>query len=184
MTDNQERITQNLDRVNMWIGNCDQKASFLLAMLGVVTTVICTSDLARIIKDVLVSPFVAYWRDDIGGFNLFRFCIALFMIAGLGLMLASIIYALLSLMAKTGYEKEKQEGMAEKSRLHFGSIAKMTYAEYLQEEGYDYDNDLNSQVYINSKICDDKFKKYKTSLTLTFVAIPLLVIAFVLLLFA
>ena len=49
MTEKQEKLTQNLDRVNMWIGNCDQKASLLLTMLGVVITVICTSDFARII---------------------------------------------------------------------------------------------------------------------------------------
>jgi hypothetical protein len=183
MTEKQEKLTQNLDRVNMWIGNCDQKASFLLTMLGVVITVICTSDFACMIKDVLVSPFVAYWRDDIGGFNLFRSFIALFMIAGLGFLLASIMLSLLSLIAKTDYEKEKQECMADKSRIHFGGIAKMTYADFVQSEGYDYDNDLNSQVYVNSKICDDKFRKYKSALKLTFVAVPLLVITFVLLLF-
>lgn len=184
MTDKQEILTQKLERVNMWIGNCDQKASFLLTMVGVVATIVCTSDLTKVVKDNLVNPFVAYLSDGIGGFNLFNFCVAFFLITGLGFLLASIIFALLSLMARTDYNKEMQEGMADKSRLHYGSIAKMTYADYFQEEeGYDYENDMNSQVYINSKICDAKFKKYKTSLLFTFVAMPLLAIAFILLLF-
>lgn len=32
---NEQDLKENLDRVNMWISNCDQKASFVLAMLGV-----------------------------------------------------------------------------------------------------------------------------------------------------
>jgi len=35
-----EQLEQNLERVNGWIGNCDQKASFLLALVGVVTAII------------------------------------------------------------------------------------------------------------------------------------------------
>ena len=169
----------------MWIGNCDQKASFLLTMLGVVATVICTSDWVKTVKQILVEPFLAYCRDGVGDFDLLKSVIALLMISGLGFIFAAIIWTLCSLMAKTDYDKEKQEDMSENSRLHYASIAKMTYADFLQEdEDYDYDNDLISQIYINSKICDAKFKKYNTSLALTFVAIPLLAIAFVLLLFA
>lgn len=183
MCEQQERLTQNLDRVNMWIGNCDQKASFLLTMVGVVATIICTSDLAKVVKDVLVVPFVAYWKEHVGVFNLLNLFIALFLVVGLGFLFAAIIYALLSLMAKTDYNQFTQEGVSAQSRLHYGCISKMTYEEYKQEEGYDYEDDLKSQIYVNSKICDAKFNWYKISLSLTFVAFPLLAIAFVLLLF-
>ena len=184
MNDKQERLTQNLERVNMWIGNCDQKASFLLAMVGVVATIICTSDYTKIVVNTLVKPFVAYWKDGVGGFNLLNLFIALFLVAGLGFLFAAIIYALLSLMARTDYKRESQCGMEEKSRLYYGSIAKMSYSAFLQEEGYDYDNDLSSQIYVNSKICDAKFAQYKTALMLTLIAMPQLAVAFVLLLFA
>lgn len=184
MTNRQDKLTQDLDRVNMWIGNCDQKASFLLTMVGVVATIICTSDLPKVVKNTLANPFVAYWRDGIGSFNLYNLFIALFLFTGLGFLFAAIIYALLSLMAKTDYGQFFQDGMAEKSRLHYGSIAKMTYVDYLQDEGYDYDNDLSSQIYVNSKICDAKFVKYKIALMLTLISMPLLAIAFMLLLFA
>ena len=37
-------MKENLERVNMWLDNCDQKASSLLALLGVAETVVCSSD--------------------------------------------------------------------------------------------------------------------------------------------
>ena len=47
---NEEQMERNLDRINMWIGNCDQKASFLLAFLGVAATLFVTSDSVNKIK--------------------------------------------------------------------------------------------------------------------------------------
>ena len=88
-------------------------------------------------------------------------------------------------MAKTDYDKEKkkQEGMEDISLLHYGSIAKMTYQKYIQADN-NLVNDFKSQIYVNSKICDSKFSKYKIALGLTLIAMPLLAISFVLLLFA
>lgn len=177
-----DELKNNLDRVNMWIGNCDQKASFLLAAVGVMATVICTSDLAGLVKNELVRPFVSYWTNGVGEFSAFNFVNALFLVAGLGCLFAAIIYALLSLTATTNYEENKQKGMVEKSLLHYGSIAKMTFEEY-DKSDIDKNADFKSQIYINSCICDAKFKKYKIALTLTLIAMPLLAIAFVLLLF-
>ncbi len=39
-----DELTLRLDRVNGWINNCDQKSSILLAIEGVVLTILCTSD--------------------------------------------------------------------------------------------------------------------------------------------
>lgn len=39
-----EELTLRLDRVNSWINNCDQKSSIILAIEGVVLTILCTSD--------------------------------------------------------------------------------------------------------------------------------------------
>lgn len=146
MEKERNELIQDLDRINSWIGNCDQKASFLLTMVGVMATIICTSDLAKVVKNVLVTPFIAYWRDGVGCFNWLICLIFLFLIFGLGCLFSAIVFALLSLKAKTDYDEErkKQEGMEEKSHLHFGSIAKMTYQEYVHAEN-DIDNDLKSQ---------------------------------------
>ena len=143
MRKNRNELIQDLDRVNLWIGNCDQKASFLLAMVGVASTIICTSDFAKLIKRTLVRPFVIYWQDGLGDFNLLRLFILLFLLAGLGCLFAAFIYALLSLMAKTNYEEEKknQIGMEEKTLLHFSSIANMEYQEFISTDN-DIDNDI------------------------------------------
>lgn len=177
-----DELKDNLDRVNLWIGNCDQKANFLLAAVGVMATVICTSDLAGLVKSELVNPFVTYWADGVGEFSSFKFAITLFLVVGFGCLFTAIIFALLSLTATTNYEENKQNGMVENSLLHFSSIAKMSFEEY-DKTNIDKDTDLKSQIYINSCICDAKFKRYKTSLTLTLIAMPLLAVAFVLFLF-
>ena len=85
-------LKEKLERVNSWIGNCDQKASFLLTMVGVIATIICTSDYVKAVKEILISPFVDYWTNDIGGFNELRFSIALFLIPGFGCLFAAIIF--------------------------------------------------------------------------------------------
>lgn len=182
MTDKQEQLSQNLDRVNMWIGNCDQKASFLLALVGVVVTVICTSDVFTKVKEIIITPFVTYLTDKSGSFCFSRFLIAILFFGGLTCLLVSIFYLLRCLMAKTNPKDYSKPGMVEKSRLFFGSIANMTYEEFCRDDN-NFDNDLQSQIYTNSVICSQKFKNYKTALRFTFWALPMLVVAFTLLLF-
>ncbi len=182
MTDKQEQLSQNLDRVNMWIGNCDQKASFLLALLGVVVTVICTSDVFTKIKEIIIIPFVTYLTDKSGSFCFSRLLIAILFFGGLICLLVSIFFLLRCLMAKTNPEDYRKPGMVEKSRLFYGSIANMTYEEFCRDEN-NYDSDLQSQIYTNSVICSQKFENYKKALRSTFRALPLLVAAFILLLF-
>lgn len=175
-------MERNLDRINMWIGNCDQKASFLLAFLGVAVTVFVTSDVVSKIKHLLIDPFMAYWRDSIGSFNLFRFLIAFCLVVGLVCVLIALVHLLFCLMAKTDYLRFKQPGMKDKSRLFFGSIAAMSYSEFSQDEN-DHLNDLMSQAYSNACICDSKFKYYNKGLRLVLLALPFLTLAFVLILF-
>ncbi len=179
---NEEQMERNLDRINMWIGNCDQKASFLLAFLGVAATVFVTSDVVSKLKHLLVNPFIAFWKNNIGSFCFFKFVISICLVVGLVCIFIAVVYLLMCLMAKTDYSKFKQPGMKEKSRLFFGHIASMTYSEFCQDE-YDQLNDLRSQAYINACICDYKFKNYNIGLRLVLLALPFLTLAFVLILF-
>lgn len=57
----EHQLKDNLDRVNMWIGNCDQKASFILAIIGVVLSICFTSDSDpfKYIKNDIVNPIVS-----------------------------------------------------------------------------------------------------------------------------
>lgn len=168
-------LKEDLDRVNMWIGNCDQKASFLLALVGIVLTIVCTSDAINVIKTILIKPFVNYWREGIGTFCPLRTVIAVLLIAGFVCVFISIIRLLLCLRAKTDDDSMKKTGMEEKSLLYFGSIAKMTYSVFCGTEN-DRLNDLRTQVYINSVICAKKFENYKKALRFILWALPLLVL--------
>ena len=174
-----EQVEKNLDRVNGWIGNCDQKASFLLTLVGVIATLICTGDTMVKVKEILVNPFIAYWKEGIGGFDTERFFLALFLCSGLLCLLGAIVFLLMCLMAKTDYSKFEQPGIEKNSRLFYGSIAKMKYDEFRSAIN-DYDNDLLSQLYINSVICNAKFDNYKIAVKFVFAAIPLLVFALLL----
>ena len=179
---NEEQMERNLDRVNMWIGNCDQKAGLLLGFLGVAATLFITSDVVGKLRNTLIAPFIAYWRDDVGSFNLLRCLLAVCLLIGAVCIFIALMNLLFCLMAKTDYSKFKQLGMKEKSRLFFGHIASMTYDEFSLEDN-DQLNDLRSQTYTNACICDSKFKHYNVALKCSLVAIPLFTLAFILTLF-
>ena len=55
----EDELKSRLDRVNSWINNCDQKASILLAVEGVVLTILCTSDYISLIRQKLISPIIS-----------------------------------------------------------------------------------------------------------------------------
>lgn len=177
-----DEMERCLDRTNMWIGNCDQKASFLLALVSVVITIIFTSGATSKIMEVLVNPFIVYWRDNVGSFCFWRTLDAVMLIVGLVLAFVSMMYLLFSLMAKTVYSRFQQPGMEQKSHLFYGHIASMSYDEFCHSN-VDKFNDMRSQVYTNSIICSDKFKNYKIGANAVLWALPILTIAFLLLLF-
>ena len=54
-----EELTLRLDRVNSWINNCDQKSSIILAIEGVVLTILCTSDYISFIHQRLIFPIIS-----------------------------------------------------------------------------------------------------------------------------
>lgn len=177
-----DEMERNLDRINMWISNCDQKASFLLALVGVVITVIFTSGVTPRIIQTLVNPFIDYCKDGVGSFCFWRTMDALLLVSGLVLIFLSMSHLLLCLMAKTDYSKFQQPGMEQKSHLFFGHIASMTYDEFCHTDVDKY-NDLRSQVYTNSVICSDKFKNYRKGAKAVFLVLPILTAAFLLLMF-
>ena len=178
----EDQMENNLERINLWIGNCDQKASFLLAFLGVAATILMTSDVVIKVKDVLVTPFLEYWTKGIGDFSIFKTLLALFFFIGIICVFSSLVHLLWSLKAKTDYSKFKQPGMEEKSLLFYGHISQMTYSEFSTTENDRY-NDLRSQTYTNASICTDKFKHYRNALNLVLVALPFLTTAFLLIYF-
>jgi hypothetical protein len=62
MATNRNELEARLDRVNNWVNNCDQKSSILLAIEGVVLTILCTSDYISFIRQQLIFPIYNYYE--------------------------------------------------------------------------------------------------------------------------
>lgn len=160
-----ESLEQSLDRINSWISNCDQKAGFLLAILGVLIPIVFTSDITERIKEILLVPYKAYCdTPDLYEFNGIRFVYFVILVVTIIACLVSIIAVLLSITANiTIRQFKKDEGneqLIENSHLFFGSIKKMKYITFRQMSDVCYEEDLKSQIFINSSICTRKFKFY------------------------
>lgn len=156
---NAEELKDNLDRVNMWIGNCDQKASFILAIIGVVLGICFTSDSLVFIKSEIVSPVISA-IDNSTSISLLTIFEALLLLMLFAFLIMSVFRMIFALRAKTDLKKLSQPGMESNSMLHYQSIANMTYREFCEKEVHIL-NDLRSQFYVNSCICTSKFENYK-----------------------
>lgn len=168
-----EELNTRLDRVNSWIDNCDQKASILLAFAGALAAVLLTSNILASGHERLIVPFVNYWNGDKEiPFSFSNLVIFLSLIPILYHVWQMVVYLLLVLKPKTKIEEfgEGVESRIEKnSALHYGVIAQKKYNDFndqcKEQTDENYLNDLCSQIYCNSKICNDKFDNYKTGLS-------------------
>lgn len=167
----EEALKENLDRVNMWIGNCDQKASIVLAVIGVAMTVLLTSDFVKHIRHILVEPMKQVWPRICEAWDVWQWIMALaaFYTAVIGMI--SIYQLLYVLRAKTDLSKFHQGGIIEDSMYHYETVAKRNYKDFCKDK-VEFLNDLRSQVYVNSCICTSKFAHYKTGIHLLEWAIP------------
>ena len=156
---NELQLKDNLDRVNMWIGNCDQKASFILAIIGVVLGICFTSDSLVFIKSEIVSPVISA-IDNSTSISLLTIFEALLLLMLFAFLIMSVFRMIFALRAKTDLKKLSQPGMESNSMLHYQTIANMTYREFCENEVHIL-NDLRSQFYVNSCICTSKFENYK-----------------------
>lgn len=181
-----ESLEQSLDRVNMWIGNCDQKAGFLLATIGVIMTILFTSDFMDDVKKVVIKPFLEYWKNQDGiEFSLINFLFSISLVTAIILSVTSAIYALRTISATIKSKKIQSDNpsVVSKSFLFFQTISLMTYEDFKNHEGADYQLDLLSQIYINAKICTKKFRSYQKALRFFYVVVICLAFMFIFYLF-
>ena len=179
-----DQMEHNLDRVNFWIGNCDQKASFLLALVGVVITVIFTNGFVDIAEGQQNSLLHNAIKSGVASWDTLHFIIIILFGLGFICLLVAILYLVFCLYARISYIniRERNPGLESPSTLFFGSISKMSYLDFSLNK-YDLYNDYRSQVFINSIICTKKFVKYKVGLVFTIVALVLLSLSFIFSLF-
>ena len=158
-----EEAQNILDRIIGFINNCDQKAGIMLATIGVMIAVGCTSDSFTELKRIV---------DEIMKFKGCRdYAFFIWIIVSVSSLCFGLYKIILSLTACIDPNILKEKGISEiKSIIFFGDISnrndfndfKKDFTDTSVEE---YLNDLLSQIYINSHICDRKFENYNKGRT-------------------
>lgn len=160
---------KNLDRVINWVSNCDNKVSYLLTLQGIILTIIFTSNYATCITDTFSYDFTLV---DFGWKSILRFFEGLCLYSFLTLILMSLYNAYLTLRARLDPKIYAENGLSTNSVLFFETIANRKFIDFVTDQQNttntantnQLDNDIDSQIFINSKICQLKFKHYNLTL--------------------
>lgn len=168
-----EIATQTLERNIGFVNNCDNKASIMLSVIGVLLTIFLTNDGLKKLLSIIESCIKAKMLWDF--IYLICFVVSVF-ITALGIFnLGSV------LVAKT---TEKAKGLEEMdSRIFFTGIRKNREFLDYQNKFYLMDNkelldEIIAQIYINADIAVQKYRKYNIGLKRTLIGFVASAIAF------
>lgn len=161
---------KTLDITNMWIENVDSKISYALAFIGILLGFIVTGDQPMDIGDTLidilyrVSNFFSS-TNIVFNITIEKNIIALLLLcASTVTAIISIVYLLIALKGSISLDEYNEDGLTIKSNIFWGSVSKKKYKDFkhevlnISEDGLM--NDITSQIFINSKICNKKFENY------------------------
>ena len=162
-----EQLIEVLDKTIGWIDNCDSKASSFLSCIGVVAGIFLATDYVEKISSI-ISGMID--KNNLGGY-LFVIIYVLTVIA----MIIGCILLVGVLIAKTDINEFNSQNVKSDSLIFFASIAsykKMTdyKSKILACNSSKFNEDLVSQIYICSIICNKKFALYKKGLVLFIVS--------------
>ena len=161
-----EELLHTYDTVNMWTNNCDQKAGILLAIIGVIITILVSSDFMKNLRAYIFNPFIDYWTGNCDlAFSWSRFNVFFLLLISAIMLIMSCHYLFKTINANIDYHKIRNDNpeLVNESYIFFGSITKMTYEDFKKNE-VNYLEDLKSQIYVNSMIASNKFLNYNKSL--------------------
>ena len=143
-----------------WTGNCDTKASIVVAFIGVIVSIAFSSDYLLNVIEEQIHNIIVYWQYNIGYFSLLSTLMFISLIGFVSCIGTSCWYAMSSLKAKIKCPTE--------SIIFFGKIAEYSREDYIakvnsmNDEGYE--SDKLAQIHICAKICHKKFRLYNKSL--------------------
>lgn len=168
-----------LEQLREWNNNADTKISIMVAFVSVLFIEVISNSNINIIKEINDIIFIT----GILNVGFFRVCSLMLVIILYILIFLSIYKFIKALLAKIDISVFNQKGIYKESSYFFGTISKMNLYEYKNKIYKSNENiqlnDLISQVYINSKICKDKFKFYNTGLKLFIASIILMTVCIV-----
>ncbi|UVV57432.1 hypothetical protein NXW60_10775 [Bacteroides fragilis] len=168
---NIEKSLKKLELVNLWISNCDTKASLILAFLGIIVTIIFTSNIGGEMINTI--EYKAVWQVNCLSLKLF------FRLFSSVIFCASTAFSFvqlgMTLYGRVNPNKYNQTGVKMQSNLFWKTIQNKKFIDFESQSNSEpdnsYPNDINSQVFINSKIAQAKFRHYNLSLLSTGVAL-------------
>lgn len=155
-----------LESVNSWLNNCDQKAGILLAVVGVAITIIMTSDFLKYLRAYIFIPFMEYCSGNSDlSFSWSRFTVFFLLLISIIILITCCIYLFKAIRANIDYEKMYKDNpnLVKVSYIFFGTISQMKYDDFKKGES-NFEEDLKSQIYVNSIIATNKFKNYNEGL--------------------
>ena len=161
-----DELYKQLEIIQNWVSNVDVKASIIIGIVGIFFGIIGTNN--ELQKNLFKSlkPIKDIANVDFSIILSIFFLICYILIAYfLFQILSSLLKVLIGRINPDVYE---EEGLETSSLIFFGSIAKKRFKNYKDcvTDGNDNSqkNDLLSQIFINSKICDKKFKYYNKAI--------------------
>ena len=168
-----EEAKASLDRINAWINSCDSKAGIVLALVGVLLTIIFTNDGMAEMYNVLQNIMPPA-----------NFCTILYILGIDTFMLCDGIARLIfTLVARINSNVYNEPDLITDSVLFFGKISDKASYQVFQNDVLnmtkeEYLNDLLSQIYINSKIANEKHVNYNKGIKWTIIGFIALVVMF------
>ena len=170
-----EEAKASLDRINGWINSCDSKAGTVLALTGVLLTIIFTNDGLTAMYNVL--------QKSIPPVN---FCTVLYLgLLGISALVLGygMVRLVLTLVARIDSNVYKEPEMITDSVLFFGKISnrasyQIFQSDVLNMKKEDYLKDLISQIYINSKIANEKHVNYNKGIKWTIIGFIAFIVMF------
>ena len=170
-----EEAKASLDRINGWINSCDSKSGIVLALTGVLLTIIFTNDgmveMYNVLQNIMPPA---------------NFCTVLY-IGFLGTAAFMLCYGIarliFTLVARINSNVYNEPGLITDSVLFFGKISDKASYQVFQNDVLnmtkeEYLNDLLSQIYINSKIANEKHVNYNKGIKWTIIGFIAFIVMF------
>lgn len=171
-----EKQNQILDRIIFWIENSDMKASIVLSGVGVLFSILLTTEYFTLLTEMLNS-FIA-------NINVIGVIFIILIILSFVGMIYGVVRLIRVLNPSINSDFYTDNEIVKDSVIAFTGISKLkTFVEYQDKckktSQEDLMNDIQSQIYICSIICNKKFINYKIGsrcLLLGFLLLTLVVI--------
>jgi len=159
-----------LNGINQWISNVDTKSSIIFTFFGIIITIIFTSKIGENIIHILSYKTA----NEINTITFVNFILCWLVVFLFIVIVLSIYNFFQTLKGRINPNIYKQEGLNINSNIFFGTIANKEYLKFEEEVNNEtkenFLKDINSQIFINSHIANQKFKFYNQSLLWTFIA--------------